>query len=713
MSILTMLWSMAIAVCLTLSFLHFYIWLKDRKSSATILFSLAALGAAGHSAFELIMLHATTIETYRLASLYFIIPLHLLLISSVWFVYVYFKTAKLWLANLITGSYVFLFFIHFVVPPRGLFSEISSLKQISLPWGEQFTVAVATPRPIKYLADVVSVILIIYFVDASLRLWRRGEKRRVLTIGGSFIFFIVAAGIHTPLVDAGIIQTPYLISFAFLSIVIAMSFELSRDVAQASVLSKEIVASEHRLRSVLENVDLLVIGLDNQGIVNYINPCALQLIGLPQEDIAGKDWINNFVVESQRETAYAFFKGIEEKNLHHHHQNTILIQNGELRQIAWSCVRMCNRDNRVTGVVSIGADITEQIQSREALKASYAEVQKLKEQLEEENIYLQEEIFLDHNYQSIIGKSDALKYTLARVDQVAQTEMTVLIEGETGVGKELIARAVHQESRRKEHPLVKINCAAIPRDIIESELFGHVKGAFTGADRDRKGRFELADGSTIFLDEIGELPHDLQPKLLRVLEEGEFERVGSNVTKKVDVRIIVATNRVLKDEIEAGRFREDLYFRLYVFPISIPPLRQRLDDIPYLVEFFVDKYSRKLGKTIEKIPKHALEALANYSWPGNVRELSNVIERAVMSTKGTTMQIAESLQESVESTAYTKSDTGTERVSLEELERKYITEILEECNWRIAGEKGAAKILQMHPNTLRNRVQKLGVQRPS
>jgi PAS domain S-box-containing protein len=701
---------MAAAACLTLGFMQLFMYMRTRDSLAKIFFFGAAIGAAGSAIFELIMFHATTVPTYSFAIRYSHIPIYILLVSLVWFVDIYFKTAQRWLAYLITGLWSLILIINFTSPHSLVFKSISGLRRVSLPWGEEFSLAYGPINSWVHLSEATSVLIIIYLVDASLRLWRQGGQRRALVIGGSVVFFMIVAGIHTPLVDASILHMPYIVSFAFLAIVVTMSFELISDAARTSVLSQEIIVSESRLRSILENVDLLVIELDNQGIVNYINPYAQQLIGLPQEDISGKDWINNFVVESQRETAHADFKGIEEKDIHYHHQNAILIQNGGLRQIAWSCVRMRDRDYRTTGVVSIGADITELIQSREALEAAYAEVQKLKEQLKEENIYLQEEIFLDHNYKSIIGKSDALKYTLARIDQVAQTDMTVLIEGETGVGKELFARAVHQESRRKEHPLVKINCAAIPRDLIESELFGHVKGAFTGADRDRKGRFELADGSTIFLDEIGELPLDLQPKLLRVLEEGEFERLGSNLTKKVDVRIIVATNRVLKNEIEAGRFREDLYFRLYVFPISIPPLRQRLEDIPFLVEFFVDKYSRKLGKKIEKIPKQALEALADYSWPGNIRELSNLIERAVMTTQGTTLQITESLHES---TALTKCDTETERLSLEELERKYITEILQECNWRIEGEKGASKILQMHPNTLRNRIQKLGVQRPS
>ncbi|MFC2164557.1 sigma-54 interaction domain-containing protein [Acidobacteriota bacterium] len=614
------------------------------------------------------------------------------------------------MAMLITGSWTLILIINFSSSHSLTFSSISSIKRISLPWGEQFSLAIGTTNPWKYLAEVTSVLILIYLADASLRLWRRGGRQRAMMIGGSAIFFMVAAGIHTPLVDAGIIRMPYLVSFAFLAIVMAMSTELSFDALRVSSLSQEIVANERRLRSILENVELLVIGLDNQGIVNYVNPYASQLIGLPFDDILGQNWIDNFVAESQREAARSDFKRIVEKNICHHHQNAILIQSGELRHISWSCVKLRDRDDRVTGVVSLGVDMTEWIQSRKELEEAYAEVQDLKDRLEEENIYLQEEIFLDHNYKSIIGKSDALKYALARVDQVAKTDMTVLIKGETGVGKELIARAIHQGSLRKDRPLVKINCATIPTNLLESELFGHVKGAFTGADRDRIGRFEHADRSTLFLDEIGELPLELQPKLLRVLEEGEFERLGSNQTKKVGVRIIAATNRIMKKEIEAGRFREDLYYRLCVFPISIPPLRVRKDDIPYLVEFFVDKYSRKLGKTIEKIPKQSLDAMANYPWPGNVRELSNVIERAVMTTQGTTLQVSESLEES---TSVIKVDVETERLSLEEYERNYITEILQECNWQIGGDKGAAKILDMHPNTLRNRIRKLGIQRPS
>lgn len=710
MSILTVLWSMAAAACLTLAAIHFFLWLRQRASLANLIFSFAAVGAAGNAVFELVMLHATEVSTYDLAIRYSHIPIFILLISLVWFVQVYFKTAQRWLAWVITASWTVSLFINFISPHSLVYTDISAVNRIPLPWGEQFSLVEATMNPWRYLADLTSVLILVYLVDASLRQWRRGDRRCALVIGGSTVFFMALAGVHTPLVDAGIIRMPYMVSFAFLAIIIAMSVELSRDVLRASVLSQEVAASERRWHSLVDSVKLLVIGLDTRGLVNYINPFALRLLGYPSEEILGKEWISNFVPETQRREVKQAFQDVVDSNSHHHHINPILTNKGGTRQIAWSNVQMQDRNGRILGGIGIGSDITEGIQAREALEMSYAEVQELKERLQQENIYLQEEIILDHNYKNIIGKSDVLKYALARVEQVAQTDMTVLIEGETGVGKELFARAIHQASPRKERPLVKINCAVIPSNLLESELFGHVRGAFTGADRDRKGRFDLADGATLFLDEIGELPLGLQPKLLRVLEEGEFEPLGTNKTHKVDVRIISATNRILQDEIEAGRFREDLFYRLNIFPISIPPLRERKEDIPLMVEHLVDKFSRKFGKRIDKIPTQVLNSLMEFSWPGNVRELSNVIERAVMATQGQKLHILENLQES---RSGSNAATETQRLSLQEMERKYIFEILKECGWRIEGESGAATILDMHPNTLRNRMRKLRIQRPT
>ena len=353
--------------------------------------------------------------------------------------------------------------------------------------------------------------------------------------------------------------------------------------------------------------------------------------------------------------------------------------------------------------VQLEAEITEHKQSAIKLREAYTEIEQLRIQLEAESAYLQDEIKQEHNFKNIIGKSESLKYVLNRVEQVALTDSPVMIMGETGTGKEIMVRALHQISSRGSRTLVKVNCAALPRDLIESELFGREKGAFTGATSTQAGRFELAKGSTIFLDEIGELPIDLQPKLLRVIESGEFERLGSSRTLHSDARIIAATNRVLEEEVRKGRFREDLWYRLNVFPITVPPLRERPEDIPLLAKWFVDQLSRKMGKRVAEIPKRTMQMLQSYPWPGNVRELMHAVESALILARGEKLnfdlpQIAD--------TAF------TDFKSFEEMERDYILQVLKTKNWRIGGENSAASTLGMHINTLRGRMKRLGIKRP-
>jgi formate hydrogenlyase transcriptional activator len=334
-------------------------------------------------------------------------------------------------------------------------------------------------------------------------------------------------------------------------------------------------------------------------------------------------------------------------------------------------------------------------------KNSEAMLEQLQEKLKAENIILKKEITQDYEADNIIGQSDTVKYVLYRIQQVAATNTTVLIEGETGVGKQLFAYAIHSMSKRKDHPMFKVNCAALSPTLIESELFGHEKGAFTGADKTVKGRFEVADGGTLFLDEIGELPLNLQAKLLRVLQDGEFERIGSSQSKKVDVRIIAATNKVLKKEIQEGKFRKDLYYRLSAYPITVPPLRERKEDIPLLISHYVEKFSKEMGKTIESVPKKMINKLINYSWPGNVRELENVIERAVVISQGKSLNVIDEFyQESIDSESLK---------SLEENEKSYIIKVLERTNGRIEGKSGAAELLGVNPSTLRSRIKKLGI----
>ena len=335
---------------------------------------------------------------------------------------------------------------------------------------------------------------------------------------------------------------------------------------------------------------------------------------------------------------------------------------------------------------------------------AYEEIAGLKIRLEQENIYLQEEIKTEHNFEEIIGESPAIRKMLKAIETVAPTDATVLIIGETGTGKELVARAVHNLSPQKDKPLVKVNCAALAAGLIESELFGHEKGAFTGAVTRKIGRFELADGGTIFLDEIGDLHLELQAKLLRVLQEGEFERVGGSHTIKVVVRVIAATNRNLNESVKAGAFRSDLFYRLSVFPVTLPPLRERKSDIPILVNHFLSRFAKKLGKPLRSLSNESMSKLMLYNWPGNVREVLNVIERAAILAQGPVVVVEDSLGLRLEAIA-----DDSRLVTLEDVERSHISRVLKESNWVIDGPRGAARILGLHPNTLRSRMQKLGI----
>lgn len=360
-------------------------------------------------------------------------------------------------------------------------------------------------------------------------------------------------------------------------------------------------------------------------------------------------------------------------------------------------------------MLAVGADVSEQHRSRQELSRALAEVTKLRDQLERENIYLHEELQADQRFDELIGESDSLGYVAQKVDQVAASDVPVLLEGETGVGKELVARLIHDRSPRRERAFVRVNCSAIPHGLVESELFGHERGAFTGAIKRRRGRFELADGGTLLLDEIGELPLDIQPKLLRALQDGEVVRVGSEGPVQVDVRIIASTNRVLSEEVREGRFREDLFFRLAVFPITIPPLRDRREDIPLLVSHFAAEYAAQQRKRIDQIPPGVMDALARYAWPGNVRELQNVIERAVLTSAGPELRLAEPLGTAEPSGNPVTMHSGPE--TLEAVERHHILEILQRTQWQVAGAGGAAERLGLKPSTLRSRMKKLGIER--
>jgi formate hydrogenlyase transcriptional activator len=351
---------------------------------------------------------------------------------------------------------------------------------------------------------------------------------------------------------------------------------------------------------------------------------------------------------------------------------------------------------------ALAKEVEERKQAEISLQRALAEIARLENRRAKENLYLREEIQQEHNFEEMVGESEELQYVFYKIEQIAPTDTAVLILGETGTGKELVARAIHNASGRRERSLVKVNCAVLPANLIESELFGHEKGAYTGAERRRIGRFELADGSTLFLDEIGELPLELQAKLLRVLQDGEFERLGSSQTIKVNTRIIAATNRNLREEVVKGRFREDLWYRLDVFPISVPPLRQRRGDVPVLVRHFVGRFSKKHSKNIDSIPQKSMDELIRYPWPGNVRELENVIERAVIVSTDRNLF--------VEMPQLAGSIPG-EGQSLEGVEREHIAKVLRGTKWKIEGSDGAAAALGLKPSTLRSRMKRLGIER--
>jgi PAS domain S-box-containing protein len=491
-----------------------------------------------------------------------------------------------------------------------------------------------------------------------------------------------------------------------------------QEITQRKQAERALQESEERFRTICQNAPVMIDAFDQKGQCLFYNAELEKKLGWTYEEFLASDDPLSLVYPNRKDREQVL-KSIKRADglFREYHPHS---KDGTLRTQMWADFRL------PTGTsISVGYDITEQKKTeqklREAnellekrvaertaeLRKALTQVRNLKSQLEAENVYLQEELKHKHSFEDIIGKSLGIRDILQKVEHVAPTDASALILGETGTGKELVARAIHTISPLGKRPLVKVNCAALPATLIESELFGHERGAFTGAHSRKRGRFELADGGTIFLDEIGDLPLALQSKLLKVLQSGEFERVGSEVTRKVNVRVLAATNHDLKDAMEKGTFREDLYFRLNVFPINVPPLRERQEDIPLLTEHFVRKYAKKLQKKIDSVAQTAMDMLVNYSWPGNIRELENIIERAVIITNGKTIRIDDSFLPSQKK----EISTGPS-VKLEDVEREHIQRTLDETNWIIEGKRGAALRLGLNHGTLRSRMRKLGIKRP-
>lgn len=465
-----------------------------------------------------------------------------------------------------------------------------------------------------------------------------------------------------------------------------------------------------------------VYGMDDEGKITFSNAAATEILGWKIEDVLGQrshDVHHHSHADGRNypRDECPIYAALHDGQIHRVDHEVFWHIDGSAIPIEYISTPIWE-DGQLKGAVVIFRDISERKKIEREREAAFEEIKLLKEQLEQERDYLRDEINITVSFGEIIGESQALKRTLAQIEAVAKTPVSVLILGESGVGKEMIARAIHTKSDRADRPLVKVNCASIPKELFESEFFGHVRGAFTGAHQDRVGRLQLADGGTLFLDEVGEIPMSQQGKLLRALQEGEFERVGEDRTSKVDVRVVAATNRDLMAEIKAGRFREDLYYRLSVFPVSVPPLRDRIEDVSLLAFHFLEQFCRDLGRDPLRITQQQMRVLEQQAWPGNIRELKNVIERAVISSTGGRLRldlaVPSAFSEDQPATA-TPILNSSEFVTLnefKELEKANIIAALEHSQWKVWGPNGAANLLGAKESSLAYKMKILGIGKP-
>jgi len=710
------------AICLIVAVQSWLIAARNPEYRVQALFGLAALGIVVDALSSRSMFQAASPELFDSALHVTTVGVCTTLASLAWFLDLRTGAARRWLVLAVTGAAVASVGLDLTIGIT--FAELPRLRNVELPWGEVIVLADGEPTRWRLVGDVTNLGFMALLLDTALRLRRRRRHRFAALIGGSLFLYGLAMLTIIP-ADLGYMASPPLHTFAFLIIVLVMSWETSLHLARKAELSREVAANERRWRQLLDRVQLIVVRIDPSGRISEVNPHYLQVTGfgrethlglhflelIPQSDVADAE--RNFgralAGEAQPEAEYA-----------------LVSRDGTERTIHWRTVPLRDADGEAEGLLCVGVDVTERekaLGQRDRalveLRQSVAELQRLRDQLEEENLALKEEAGFWNGSEGIVGGSDAMIYVLGKLDHVAGSNTTVLIHGESGVGKELVARSIHARSLRADRPFVAVNCAALTPTLVESELFGHERGAFTGADRRRRGRFELANGGTLLLDEIGDLPLEVQPKLLRVLENGEFERVGGSETLRADVRVVASTNRDLRLMVGERSFREDLFYRLEVYPITVPPLRDRPDDIPALVEHFARQLSEECGRKIREIEPELLRAAQAYPWPGNVRELRNVVERAVLTTRDGCLRLAEPL---TGSTAGSVNSGLVDTVhpiagrapdgripTLQDLDREHIRSVLELCGGQIAGPGGAAEILGLHPNTLRSRMKKLGL----
>ena len=698
--------------CFSLGCLHLLIFLRRKDLKVDLVFSLMAFAISLSSFFEIWAFRTDTLTVYVPLLKATLVVQCILWICFAWFVHFYTRPSKLWPPVLISVLYTLALVINILSPASILFNEIAELTSFTMPSGESIYQANGPANSFRFLGDIAWVILMVYTAAAFVNFGRKENTRQAIIVGATIFLCLGLGYLHGTLIDLGIADPPYLGNFLFLPLSLVMSSSLAGEVVKASRLSGEIRAAESRWRNLLENVHLIVLGIDRDKNVSYVNPYFLELTGYESIDVLNHPFVNIIPEQERKAMTVRLEKVIGgQSSILSERRLFILTRSGEEREILLSNVLMSNSGSAPAGILSIGKDITDQAHAETARDQAIQELESLKEKLEEENISLKEIIQSDHDFKEIIGKSNGLLYVLSKVQQVAHTDSTVLILGETGTGKELVAQAIHQESQRADKPFIRVNCAAIPSNLVESELFGHEPGAFTNAVNLRRGKFELAAGGTIFLDEISEMPLDTQAKLLTVLEENELERVGGSKTIPVDARVISATNRELSLEVAEGRFRADLYYRLNVYPVTIPPLRNRKEDIPLLVKHFIALFNKKFGKDVENVSTMVMESLTGYDWPGNIRELRNILERTVITSTGPSLNLPDELR-SLQNNSLNSTSNETGLLPLEEVERKHILQVLKKTDWQVGGMKGAARILQMNPSTLRSRIKKLGLKKP-
>ena len=825
---LTIAFLMISGICLAVGLLHLMIFFRRRDRMVELFFAVMAVAVGVSFIFETRLYAAVDLSQAVSAFKSMLTFQGITWMAFAWFIVLLTGATRRRLAFVVTGAYALAVSVNILSPNTIIYAAIDTLQTHYLPWNEKISYVSGSPNPWRFIADIAWILLIFMAAESIVRMAKRGLNRRAVLFGTGLFIFLGVGYLHGSLMDLGVLGPPYITNLTFLALILVMNAALVDEVVAASVLNREVAAGERRWLSFMQNVNLLVAGSDLDGSINFVNPYCCRVLGYSPEELLGKPATDLVPVDERSELRQRLGKA-REGQVRPRVSRAMLTKEGRLRQVNWFHVVLRDPEDRITGTLSIGEDVTDLQEAQKALvdekermdvilsaldtglvmldselnvvwinetlrklfpegvpigEKCYAiaenrslpcedcgalkafadgrvhvterynkkidkwvqivslpirhengsivhvleastditdrkkteeardryleELEALKVRLEDENIYLKEEIESRHGFKEIIGRSNAILYVLEKVRQVAETDATVLIQGETGVGKELVSRAIHNASRRSQKPFIKVNCANLPANLVESELFGHEAGAFTGAERLRKGRFELADCGTIFLDEISELPLDLQSKLLRVLQDGQFERVGGSNPLTVDVRVIAATNLILSEEVAEGRFRPDLFYRLNVYPITVPPLRTRREDVPLLVNHFVPQIAARIGKTVDQIPPHVLEKLTAYDWPGNVRELVNILERAVITTQDGVIRLPEEFAVSAKTPVNTR-DTQIQLKDLQSVERDHILSVLNTVGWRISGPKGAAKILGLNPSTLRFRMKKLGI----